>query len=56
MELSDPRDFVSTVCLVRHLDPLPEELRTTFVDRVLERAGVPLTLQYVRLNMLARRA
>jgi trans-aconitate 2-methyltransferase len=56
VELSDPRDFVSTVCLVRHLDPLPEELRTTFVDRVLERTGVPLTLQYVRLNMLARRA
>ena len=24
VQLSDPRDFVTTVCLVRHLDPLPE--------------------------------
>jgi trans-aconitate 2-methyltransferase len=55
VELSDPRDFVTTVCLVRHLDPLPDELRDTFVDRVLERTGVPLTLEYVRLNMVARR-
>jgi trans-aconitate 2-methyltransferase len=55
VQLSDPRDFVTTVCLVRHLDPLPDELRRPFVDRVLERTGVPLTLEYVRLNMLARR-
>ncbi len=51
----DPRAFIQTVCLVRHLDPLPEELRTEFVDRVLERAGDPLALEYVRLNMTARR-
>jgi trans-aconitate 2-methyltransferase len=52
----DPRSFIQTVCLVRHLDPLPEELRGPFVDRVLERAGQPLVLEYVRLNMTARRA
>jgi trans-aconitate 2-methyltransferase len=51
-----PRAFVETVCLVRHLDPLPESLRHTFVDRVLERAGDPLVLEYVRLNILARKA
>ena len=51
--LDDPRPFVQTVCLVRHLDPLPEEQRGPFVDRVLERAGTPLTLHYVRLNMTA---
>lgn len=51
----DPRSFVQTVCLVRHLDPLPAELRDTFVDRVLERAGDPFVLEYVRLNMTARR-
>jgi trans-aconitate 2-methyltransferase len=56
VELSDPRDFVTTVCLVRHLDPLPQELREPFVNRVLERTGVPLTLEYVRLNMNALRA
>jgi trans-aconitate 2-methyltransferase len=49
----DPVSFVRTVCLVRHLDPLPEELRTPFIDRVLERAGDPLVLGYVRLNMTA---
>jgi trans-aconitate 2-methyltransferase len=52
---ADPRAFVQTVCLVRHLDPLPEGLRERFVDRVLERAGDPLVLDYVRLNMTARR-
>jgi trans-aconitate 2-methyltransferase len=49
------RDFVKTVCLVRHLDPLPDELRDTFVDQVIERCGEPLVLKYVRLNMTARR-
>jgi len=53
---ADPRSFIQTVCLVRHLDPLPEELRDPFVDRVLARSGEPLVLEYVRLNMTARRA
>jgi hypothetical protein len=51
----EPRAFVKTVCLVRHLDPLPEGLRDLFVDRVLARAGDPLVLEYVRLNMAASR-
>ena len=51
----DPRSFIQTVCLVRHLDPLPEELRGPFVGRVLERSGHPFVLEYVRLNMTARR-
>jgi trans-aconitate 2-methyltransferase len=54
-EPPEPRAFVQTVCLVRHLDPLPPELREQFVDRVLEQAGEPLVLEYVRLNMSARR-
>lgn len=53
---ADARSFVQTVCLVRHLDPLPDELRAPFVERVLARAGEPLVLEYVRLNMTARRA
>jgi trans-aconitate 2-methyltransferase len=52
---AEPRSFVQTVCLVRHLDPLPDELRPRFVDRVLAEAGNPLVLEYVRLNMTARR-
>jgi trans-aconitate 2-methyltransferase len=55
MTPEDPRAFVRTVCLVRHLDPLPEELEEPFIDRVLARVEQPLVLHYVRLNMSARR-
>jgi trans-aconitate 2-methyltransferase len=55
VEPADPHSFVRTVCLVRHLDPLPEGLRGPFIDRVLKRAGEPLVLEYVRLNMTARK-
>jgi trans-aconitate 2-methyltransferase len=54
--LDDPEPFVRTVCLVRHLDRLPAELHQSFVQAVLARTGTPLTLEYVRLNMVARRA
>jgi trans-aconitate 2-methyltransferase len=53
---SDARAFVRTVCLVRHLDPLPPAEREPFIDQVLARAGDPLVLDYVRLNMTARRS
>jgi hypothetical protein len=52
---ADPEAFVQTVCLVRHLDHLPEERKAPFVERVLEAAGEPLVLDYVRLNMTAER-
>jgi trans-aconitate 2-methyltransferase len=52
---ADPRRFVQTVCLVRHLDALPTDARGPFVARVLERIGEPMTLEYVRLNMVASR-
>jgi len=55
MRPEHPRAFVRTVCLVRHLDPLPEDLREEFIDRVLARVGEPLVLEYVRLNMTGRR-
>jgi trans-aconitate 2-methyltransferase len=51
----DSRGFVQTVCLVRHLDPLPAGLREPFVDEVLARCEEPLVLEYVRLNMTASR-
>jgi trans-aconitate 2-methyltransferase len=54
-ELEEPRPFIATVCLVRHLDPLPEELRERFVDTVMDRLDRPVVLDYVRLNMTARR-
>jgi trans-aconitate 2-methyltransferase len=54
-ELADGRAFVSTVCLVRHLDRIPVERRDAFVDEVLARYGEPVVLDYVRLNMTATR-
>jgi trans-aconitate 2-methyltransferase len=55
-EMEDRRRFLETVCLVRHLDPLPPELRDPFVDDVMAQLSEPLVLDYVRLNMRARRA
>jgi trans-aconitate 2-methyltransferase len=52
-ELEDGRAFISTVCLVRHLDRIPAERRDAFVDDVLARYGEPVVLDYVRLNMTA---
>jgi trans-aconitate 2-methyltransferase len=52
---ADPIPFVQAVCLVRHLDQLPESLRTSFRDQVLGRLGSPVVIDYVRLNMDARR-
>lgn len=54
--LDDPEPFVRTVCLVRHLDLLPEDLHQSFVRAVLARSPKPFVLDYVRLNMVARRA
>jgi trans-aconitate 2-methyltransferase len=49
-----PRTFVRTVCLIRHLDRLPEDLKGPFIERVLEEMGEPLVLEYVRLNLVGR--
>jgi len=51
----EPREFVRVVCLGHHLDRLPDELKEPFVDLVCERAGSPLVLDYVRLNIDARK-
>lgn len=49
----DAKAFVQTVCLIRHLDRLPAELKEPFIERVLEEMGEPLVLEYVRLNIVA---
>ena len=51
----EPEAFIGTVCLGHHLERLPEELRPLLVERVIERAPSPLTLDYMRLNIDARR-
>ena len=55
VEPPDPRNFLRVVCLGHHLDRLPEDLRDRSVDTVLSRVGQPVTLDYVRLNISARR-
>jgi trans-aconitate 2-methyltransferase len=50
-----PFEFTYTVTLGPHLAQLPEELRRPFAEAVLAHAGMPLRLDYVRLNIEAGR-
>lgn len=51
----EPRDFIRTVCLGPHVQRLPEELRDDYLDAVTEAIGAEPVLDYVRLNIVARR-
>jgi trans-aconitate 2-methyltransferase len=51
----EPLEYLRTVCLGPHLVELPEDLRDEYVAAVAERCGEPLELDYVRLNIDARR-
>jgi trans-aconitate 2-methyltransferase len=55
MRPREPRDYIRTVCLGHHLERLPEDLRGAYVDAVAERLGDPPEIDYVRLNISARR-
>jgi trans-aconitate 2-methyltransferase len=52
----EPLPYLRTVCLGHHLERLAEERRDAFVRAVLARADDPPLLDYVRLNISARRA
>jgi trans-aconitate 2-methyltransferase len=56
MRPGEPIDYIRSVCLAPFLDRLPEELRARYVDEVAEALGDPLEIDYVRLNVSARRA
>jgi trans-aconitate 2-methyltransferase len=56
VEPGEPLEFARTVCLGNHLEELPEELRELYAAEVVRRAGDPLVLEYVRLNIDARRS
>jgi trans-aconitate 2-methyltransferase len=56
VEPAEPVEFARTVCLGNHLEELPEELRQPFAAEVVRRSGDPLVLEYVRLNIDARRS
>jgi trans-aconitate 2-methyltransferase len=51
----EPREYMRSICLGPYQGALPEELRDPFVDAVAERAGERPVLDYVRLNIVARR-
>jgi trans-aconitate 2-methyltransferase len=53
---SDPGAYMRTVCLGNHVDRLPPELRDEFIEAVADRLGPDPELDYVRLNIAARRA
>jgi trans-aconitate 2-methyltransferase len=55
VEPPDPRAFASSVGLSKHLALLPEALHEEFIDAVLNSMSRPLVLEYVRLNISARR-
>jgi trans-aconitate 2-methyltransferase len=52
----EPRAFLETVCLGPHLERLEEADHVSFVDAVMARLGEAPVLDYVRLNIVARRA
>lgn len=51
----EPREFLRIVCCGSHLERLPEHLRESYLDAVLEYIPRPLTLDYMRLNISAKR-
>jgi trans-aconitate 2-methyltransferase len=53
---ADPLAYAGTVCLGNHLEALPEELREPYAEEVIRRSGEPFVLEYVRLNIDARRS
>ena len=52
----EPREYLSVACLGPHVERLPQDLRDPYLDAVAERFGHEPTLDYVRLNIAARRA
>ena len=52
---AEPDAYVRAVGLARHLELLPDHLHDEFVDAVLGSMTRPLVLEYVRLNISARR-
>lgn len=52
----EPAVFIETVMLRAHLDRLDPSQRPGFVERVASALPEPITIDYVRLNIEARRA
>ena len=54
VHVDDPAGYLATICLGSFLERLPEDLHEPFVEAAVEQLGAPLTIEYVRLNILAR--
>jgi trans-aconitate 2-methyltransferase len=52
----EPEAFARAVGLSKHLAQLPADLHQSFADTVLNSMAKPRTLEYVRLNISARRS
>ena len=52
----EPREFIRSVCIGAHSERLPASLREPFLDAVIELLGAEPELDYVRLNISARKA
>ncbi|HEX8105094.1 MAG TPA: methyltransferase domain-containing protein [Solirubrobacteraceae bacterium] len=55
VEPDDAEGYLGAICLGSFLERLPHELHEAFVDAALEELPHPLHIDYVRLNILARR-
>ena len=56
VEPDEPRAYLQTICLGPHLERLAPAEHERFLDAVMDRLGKRPTLDYVRLNIVARRA
>jgi trans-aconitate 2-methyltransferase len=54
VDLDDPAGYLATICLGSFLERLPEDLHERFIEDAVAVLGAPLTIEYVRLNVLAR--
>lgn len=55
VEPDEPRTYLETVCLGPHLERLAPAEHERFLDAVMARLGARPVLDYVRLNIVARR-
>src|SRR5688500_12227995 len=54
VDVEEVAGYLGAICLGSFLERLPETLHEPFVDAAVELLGAPLTIDYVRLNILAR--
>ena len=55
VEPDDPAGYLGAICCGSFLERLPADLHETFVEQVVAALAEPVVLEYVRLNILARR-